>query len=161
MEQPVMTSSANSAISAYRKVATQVHPTVAVVKLFDEVLRRIRLTIKDTEARRMEDAYINISRASLILRGLSSNLRFDKGDDMAATLKDTYIKNMLAMHTSFGKPDAVERYGKIIEGLTQLRNAWAIIAGMPLLAEVPEVVAAPVAAKAARTAPPVRRVATR
>lgn len=128
-----MTYSHDRAISAYKIGATQVHPMVAVVRLYDEVLRRIARAIEDTKARRVEEAYINISRASLILRGLSSNLRFDKGDDVASTLKDTYITNMIALHTSFGKPDAPERYIKIANGLTELRNAWAEIAGVALV----------------------------
>jgi flagellar protein FliS len=37
---------------------------------------------------------------------------------------------MIALHTAFGKTDAVERYDKILEGLTSLRNAWADVAGM-------------------------------
>ncbi|MBJ6988012.1 MULTISPECIES: flagellar protein FliS [unclassified Devosia] len=121
------------AVNAYRQAATQVHPMVAVVKLFDEVLRRIRRTQLDHQNKRMEDAYNNISRASLILRGLAANLRTEKGADMAETLKHTYIANMIAMNTAFGKPDAVERYDKIIEGLKELRNAWAEVAGMPAI----------------------------
>jgi flagellar protein FliS len=121
----------DTAISAYRTAATQVHPLVAVVRLFDEALRRIRRAIEDSRARRMEDAYINISRASTILRGLNSNLRFDWDAELAATLRQTYIHNMVALHTSFGKRDAVERYTKIAEGLTELRDAWAALAGMP------------------------------
>lgn len=123
----------SNAIAAYRNAAAQTHPLVAVVRMFDEVLRRIRSAIDDTANRRVEDAYINISRASLILRGLSSNLRFDKGEDIAASLKRTYITNMIALNTAFGKPDATERYGTIGAGLVELRNAWAEVAGMPLL----------------------------
>lgn len=128
-----MTLSHAQALSAYRVAATQVHPLVAVVRLFDEVLRRIRKAQVESSARRMEEAYIHVSRASLILRGLSSNLRFDSGEDVAETLKQTYIKNMIALHTAFGKPDAVERYDRILDGLTDLRNAWAETAGMQLL----------------------------
>ena len=153
-----MNYSHDRAISAYKIGATQVHPLVAVVRLYDEVLRRIGRAIEDTRARRIEEAYINISRASLILRGLSSNLRFDKGDELATTLKDTYITNMIALHTSFGKPDAPARYTKIANGLTELRNAWAEMAGMALI-DVPAM--APSAAKEraelVKTRPPQHR----
>jgi hypothetical protein len=40
-----MTQNLAHAIGAYRVAAMQVHPLVAVVKLFDETLRRIALTI--------------------------------------------------------------------------------------------------------------------
>ncbi|AKR57248.1 hypothetical protein XM25_15950 [Devosia sp. H5989] len=128
-----MTRDIGTAISAYRLAANQVHPLVAVVRLFDETLRRVARAVEDTRARRVEDAYVNITRASLILRGLSSNLRYDKGEEMADTLKETYIANLVALHTAFGKPDAPERYLRIMTGLTELRNAWAETAGMALI----------------------------
>jgi len=124
-----MSYSHSSAVSAYRAAAGQAHPMVAVVRLFDEVLRRIRLAIRDTEDKKIEDAYIHISRASLILRGLAGNLRFEQDADLAKTLQDAYIQNMIALHTAFGKPDMAERYAAIMAGLTELRNSWAEIAG--------------------------------
>jgi flagellar protein FliS len=126
-----MTESLNHALSAYRAAAAQVHPLVAVVKLYDEALRRIERTIEATDARRVEEAYINLTKACLVLRGLTSNLRFDLGGDVAETLKTTYVTNMIALHTAFGKPDAPARYRRVMEGLLALRNAWAEIAGMP------------------------------
>lgn len=128
-----MTQNLAQAIGAYRVAATQVHPLVAVVKLFDETLKRIALAIASIEDKRHEDAYIHISRASLILRGLAGNLTFDKGEDVAKTLQTTYVTNMIALHTAYGKKDAVARYRKIRSGLLELRNAWATVAGMPEL----------------------------
>lgn len=122
-----------AALNAYRSAATQVHPLVAVVKLYDEVLRRIGRAIEGTEAKRSEEAYIHISRASLILRGLASNLRADASGanaEMVGVLKQTYVTNMIALHTSYGKKDAVKRYRKIRAGLLELRNAWALSAGV-------------------------------
>lgn len=129
-----MSDALKHAIGAYRTAATTVHPLVAVVKLYDEALRRIGLAIEGTEAKRHEEAYINISRASMILRGLAANLRFDvggaEGSALAATLKQTYVTNMIALHTSYGKKDAPARYMRIRRGLLELRNAWAVTAGM-------------------------------
>lgn len=127
-----MTANTQAALNAYRSVATQVHPLLAVVKLYDEVLRRIGRAIEGTEARKFEDAYIHISRASLILRGLASNLRGDiaDGTEIVGILKQTYVTNMIALHTSYGKKDAVQRYRKIRSGLLELRNAWARTAGV-------------------------------
>ena len=129
-----MTENVARAIGAYRTAATQVHPLVAVVKLYDEVLRRISLAVAGTEAKRFEEAYIHISRATLILRGLAGNLRGDlagpAGADMARTLKQTYVTNMLALNAAYGKKDAVQRFRTIRGGLVELRNAWAQIAGM-------------------------------
>lgn len=128
-----MTQTLAHAIGAYRVAATQVHPLVAVVKLFDETLRRIALAVHSIENKRHEDAYVHISRASLILRGLAGNLNFEAGGDVAETLKQTYVTNMIALHTAYGKKDAVARYRKIRSGLLELRNAWATVAGMSQL----------------------------
>lgn len=127
-----MTANTQAALNAYRSVATQVHPLLAVVKLYDEVLRRIGRAIEGTEARKFEDAYIHISRASLILRGLASNLRGDiaDGTEIVGILKQTYVTNMIALHTSYGKKDAIQRYRRIRSGLLELRNAWARTAGV-------------------------------
>jgi flagellar protein FliS len=128
-----MTQNLAHSIGAYRVAAMQVHPLVAVVKLFDETLRRIALTISSIEEKRHEDAYVHVSRASLILRGLAGNLNFEAGRDVAETLKQTYVSNMIALHTAYGKKDAVARYRKIRSGLLELRNAWATVAGMSQL----------------------------
>ncbi len=121
----------DQAMSAYRAAAAQVHPNVAVVKLYDVAIRSIRLAITCIGEGKVEDTYIAINKACQVLRGLSSNLRTSPDNDMAETLKTTYITNMIALHTAFGKPDAARRYGQIAEGLLELRNAWAEIAGMP------------------------------
>jgi len=133
-----MTHTLGQALSAYRVAASQGHPLVIVVKLYDEALRQIGKAMEQTEARRIEEAYLHITKASMILRGLSSNLRFDKAPELAQTLKETYVRNLVALHTSFGKPDALERYARIAIGLTELRNSWALGAGMAEVAPLAE-----------------------
>jgi len=119
----------DAAFAAYRSAAAAVHPRVAVVRLYDVALRAIREAITASRARRIEDAYIAINKASQILRGLSSNVVGD--DDLAATLRQVYLANLLALHSAFGKPDCERRYMVIAAGLLELRNAWAVVAGMP------------------------------
>lgn len=119
----------DTAFAAYRAGAATVHPRVAVVRLYDIALRSIREAIMANRERRIEDAYIAINKASQILRGLSSNVVGD--EDMAATLRKVYLNNLLALHSAFGKRDAERRYVAIGAGLLELRNAWALVAGMP------------------------------
>lgn len=130
-----MTQTMTRAISAYRATSASVHPLVAVVRLFDEMLVQIRRGIQATEARRHEDSFIAIAKAGLILQGLSHNLRFDKGGDVAETLLTTYTQNCVALHTAYGRPDAVARYKAIAAGLAELRDSWAVAAGMRTLAQ--------------------------
>lgn len=130
-----MLTNRQAAISAYRNAATHVHPLVAVVRLFDEALRNIARAADDIEARRPESAYSHVSKATLVLRGLAGNLRTAEADpasaEMVSTLKQTYVTNMIALHTAFGRKDAAARYRRIGEGLLDLRNGWAATAGMP------------------------------
>lgn len=120
----------NQAMSAYRNAAAQVHPHVAVVKLYDVAIRSIRQAVNALRQGQVENTYVEITMACKVLRGLSSNLRTSPDNDMAETLKNTYVVNMIALHSAFGKPDAEQRYIRIADGLLELRNAWAEIAGM-------------------------------
>ena len=125
-----MTSNLNYALNAYRSAATYVRPIVAVVRLYDEVLQCIGRAIKDAQVQHVEECYINITKACLVMRGLSRNLDFDQDSEMADVLKSTYIANMIELHTAFGKPDASVRFLNVMEGLLDLRNAWAGVAGV-------------------------------
>ena len=116
------------AASAYRQAATTVSPTVALVRLYDETILLIRRAMKSLEIKRFDDAFTHISRATAILRGLRSSLDFERGGALAETLSSMYSKNILALHTSFGKKDQVVRYHKIIDGLTHMRDAWVFVA---------------------------------
>lgn len=117
-------------LAAYRRAAAQVHPLVAVVKLYDEAIRQLRLAILATQDRRHEESHACISKSSTILRGLCHCLRFDKGEEIAQQLLKAYTYNIMAIHTAYGRRDAATRYERIILHLTWLRNAWAQIAGM-------------------------------
>lgn len=119
------------ALSAYRQSAAQVAPNVAVVRLYDEAIRRIRRASRAASDGRMEEAHVGVLRATAILLSLAGNLDFEKSPDLATTLKQTYVTNIVALHGGFGRPDMATRYGRLLEGLTELRNAWAQIAGLP------------------------------
>lgn len=125
----------NQALATYRMVAAQVPPLVAVVKLYDEAIRQLRMAVRAIEARRFEESHANITKASTILRGLCHNLRFDKGEDVAESLMKAYTQNIIAIHTAYGRPDAFARYGKIIRSLTTMRDAFADIAGLTTIGE--------------------------
>lgn len=129
-----MTQSYAQAVGAYRHAASHAAPRVAVVRLYDEAISAVRRAADAATDKRLEDAHTNILRATSILLGLAGNLNFEQSPELATTLKQTYLSNIMALHGGFGKPDMAARYGRLREGLTVLRNSWAQIAGMP---EVP------------------------
>ncbi|QCK85581.1 flagellar protein FliS [Phreatobacter aquaticus] len=131
-----MTQMLNYAISSYRRTSVALSPLAAVVRLLDEAIRSIRKAVQAIGEKRHEESYVAITKASTILRGLIHNLKFERGEDLCEDLMRTYNRNIVALHTSYGRPDAPQRYQRIIEGLTELRDAWASVAGMKSAAEM-------------------------
>jgi flagellar protein FliS len=124
------------ASAAYRQAARAVHPTVAVVKVYDEALLALTQAIRAREAGEYETCFSRVLRAATVLRGLAHCLDFAKGGAVAERLEHVYKSYILALHLNYGKPDAAARYGKLFEGLVELRDAWAGIAGMRPYAQV-------------------------
>lgn len=133
-----MNSSMGFAAAAYRQAAASVHPTVAVVKLYDATLLAILQAIRAREQKQVEECFTKVMRAATILRGLDQALDYDKGGAVAEQLHRVYRSYILSLHVSFGKADVVRRYRKLYDSLIGLRNAWARIAGMDAHQEVSE-----------------------
>ncbi|WP_370673907.1 flagellar export chaperone FliS [Pleomorphomonas sp. PLEO] len=125
-----MNSHLGYAAAAYRQAAASVHPTVAVVKLYDATLLAILQAIRAREQKQIEECFNKVMRAATILRGLDQALDYDKGGAVAEQLHRVYRSYTISLHVSFGKPDVVKRYRKLYDSLIGLRNAWAKIAGM-------------------------------
>lgn len=125
-----MNSRMGQAAAAYRQAAASVHPTVAVVKLYDATLLAISQAIRAREASQFEECFVKVMRAATILRGLDHALDYAKGGAVAERLHRVYKGYIIALHLSYGKPDVVRRYRKLHDSLIELRDAWASIAGM-------------------------------
>jgi flagellar secretion chaperone FliS len=125
-----MNSRMGFAAAAYRQAAASVHPTVAVVKLYDATLLAILQAIRAREQKQVEESFNKVMRAATILRGLDQALDYDKGGAVAEQLHRVYRSYILSLHLSFGKPDVVKRYRKLYDSLIGLRDAWARIAGV-------------------------------
>lgn len=118
------------AASAYRRAAAAVHPTVSVVKLYDEIILAVVQALRAFEEKAHETAFKKVLRAAAILRGLDHSLNHEVGGEVADRLHRVYNSYILALHMNYGRPDVAIRYGKLLKGLTELRDAWASIAGM-------------------------------
>lgn len=118
------------AVDAYRRAASAVSPLMIVVRCFDEAIVDIGRAIAAIEARDHERTFVHVSHASTILRGLRQALTADPANELADQLCKTYGSIILALHTAFGKPDQAARYGKLIAGLRELREAFAFVAGL-------------------------------
>jgi flagellar secretion chaperone FliS len=119
------------AIAAYRGASVAVPPIKVIVKLYDTAIVRLERAVLALEARRFEDSFNNVTAVASILRGLSYNLDFERGGEIAVRLRAMYGRNILALVRSVGKPDAVTRFRLIGKGLRDLRDAWSEIAKLP------------------------------
>lgn len=125
-----MTQGSNSfrATQAYRSASVSVPPLRATVMLYDGAILFLERSLQAAEARRFEESHDHMIRATAILRGLSHNLNFERGGPVAERLHGTYHALIMACLRSFGRPDAPQRYRRIIASLAELRDAWAHVA---------------------------------
>jgi len=112
---------------AYRGAATSVPPLKAVSMLLGGTITSLQQSLAAQEARRFEEGHEHLMKATAILRGLSHNLDFAKGGDVAERLFQTYNAMILASLKSYGRPQARESFRRIIAGLTELREAWEFV----------------------------------
>jgi flagellar protein FliS len=119
------------ATQAYRSAAVAVPPLRAVIMMIDGAIKFLQKSVAATEDKRFEESHSHMIRATAILRGLSHNLNFDKGGDVAEGLHTTYHSLIMACLRSFGRPNSAECYRRIIASLTELRDAWIAVALNP------------------------------
>lgn len=119
------------ATQAYRSAAVAVPPLRAVIMMVDGAIKFLQKSITASEDRQFEESHNHMIRATAILRGLSHNLNFDKGGDVADGLHTTYHTLIMACLRSFGRPNSAECYRRIIASLTDLRDAWISVALNP------------------------------
>jgi flagellar protein FliS len=119
---------AQDAAGAYRKTATVVAPLTAVILLYDKVIVLLQRASLAAEAKQPQESFIKVTEATMILRGLSHALDFERGGRVAERLRTMYTQTILALLSSYGKPDMPARYRRIGEGLSGLRAAWVEVA---------------------------------
>jgi flagellar secretion chaperone FliS len=112
---------------AYRGAAIAVPPLKAVIMLLNGAIRFLHKSQQAQEAKRFEEGFEHLTRATAILRGLSHHLDSTCGGAMAERLYQTYNSLILACLRSYGRPQASENFQRIIAGLTQLREAWEFV----------------------------------
>jgi flagellar protein FliS len=116
------------ATQAYRSASTAVSPLRAVIMMTDGAISFLQKSVAAAEKKQFEESHGHMIRATAILRGLSHNLNFERGGEVAEGLHKTYHTLIMACLRSFGRPNAAESYGRIIASLTELRDSWIYVA---------------------------------
>jgi flagellar protein FliS len=120
-------SAAYRANQAYRGVAVTVPPLRAVIMLLNGAITFLQKSQQAQQARRFEEGYEHLTRATAILRGLSHHLDSTHGGAMAERLYRTYNSLILACLRSYGRAQAPESFRRIIASLSELREAWEFV----------------------------------
>lgn len=124
MTQNSMTQMANQ---AYRGAAVAVPPLRAVIMLLNGAITSLQKSLQAQDAKRFEEGFDHLNRATAILRGLGHHLDFARGGALADRLFKTYNSLIVACLRSYGRPQARANFEKIIAGLTKLREAWEFV----------------------------------
>ena len=120
-------STAYRANNAYRSAAVTVPPLKATVMLFDGAITLLQKAQEAHERKQYEAGHDYLTRATAILRGLSHNINFDRGGQVAERLFQTYNALIMACLRAYGRPKSRESFRRIIAGLTELRDAWQFV----------------------------------
>jgi flagellar protein FliS len=134
-------SSFSLANQAYRGAAVAVPPLRAVVMLLNGAATSLQQSIQAHEAKRFEDGFGHLTRATSILRGLSHHLDFKRGGALADRLYKTYNSLIVACLRSYGRPHMRRNIQRIIASITELREAWETVDGVVRAAPPAEAVA--------------------
>lgn len=114
--------------AAYRQANAAVAPTVALVRVYDELIVAMTQAVRAMEEGKHETCFARIQRVTTILRGLDCALDFDRGGDIAERLHKVYNSYILQLHISYTRPDRIARYRRLMDGLRSLREAWVQVA---------------------------------
>lgn len=112
---------------AYRSAAVTVPPLRAVVMLLNGAITFLQKSLQAQQAKRFEEGFDHLTRATAILRGLSHHLDSSRGGAVADELCKAYNLLILACLRSYGRPQAPENFRRIIGSLVELREAWEFV----------------------------------
>ena len=115
------------AMNAYGQAVETVSPAKQIVMLYDGILRQITNARSAIGDRRINDRFVAVQKASLILEGLQGCLDHDNGGEIAPQLDRLYTHFIFRLQAINVEDDPVicdELLGQIGE----LRESWAALA---------------------------------
>src|SRR5258707_7452145 len=112
---------------AYRGAAITVPPLKAVIMLLNGAITFLQRSSQAQQAKRFEEGYEHLTRATAILRGLSHHLDSTHGGAMAERLYQTYNSLIVACLRSYGRPQAAENYPRVLASPSEMRDDMEIV----------------------------------
>ncbi len=106
---------------------------VAVVKLYDTIMLHINRAGAAASTGDYQTQFTEVMNATRIIDGLNRCLDMDQGGRTAQSLRDMYEAVSRALLRSVGKTSGAEACQRLVGAVAETRDAWATIAGVPLL----------------------------
>lgn len=111
---------------AYMSATYTVAKTKQVVMLYDGVIRFVRQAKDAIEAKRIEDRYNLLLKASEIITGLQGALDFEEGGEVAAILYN-YYSSIDSRLFSIQRSNSLQTCDEVIADLKEMRDVWLAI----------------------------------
>lgn len=122
------------AMNAYGQAEQTIPPAKQIVMLYDGVLRQITNARSAIGDRRINDRYIAVQKATLILEGLQGCLDHEKGGEIAPQLDQLYSHYIFRLQ-AINMEDNAAICDELAAQIRVLRESWATLAG-PVTAPV-------------------------
>jgi flagellar secretion chaperone FliS len=114
-----------SQYQAYSLATRTVAKTRQVVMLYDGAIRFLRQAEAAIAAKRIEERFKLLQRASEVIVGLQSSIDFDSGGEVAVTLHRFYSGiSMRILSVNFKDAAGAALCAEIITELKQMRDIW-------------------------------------
>lgn len=126
------------AMSAYGQAVETIAPARQIVMLYDGVLRYIARARDAIEGQRVNDRFIAVQKATVILEGLRGCLDHENGGEIAPQLDALYTHYIFRLQVINIENDPAI-CDELIGLIGELRKSWASIAGENAAPAVPTV----------------------
>jgi flagellar protein FliS len=116
------------AMSAYGQATQTIPPAQQIVMLYDGVLRHIKAASAAIDERRINDRYLAVQKATLIIEALQGCLDHEKGGEIAPQLDRLYSYFIFRLQ-AINMEDDTAICSELSDRVGELRASWAAIAG--------------------------------
>lgn len=117
-----------AACRAYQQAPRAVPKLVAVVMLYDEVIRQLGIAADCFGQCDYEGHYNAMQKAVRILKGLNAMLDFEQGGQVAERLRSFYVSVTGQVIRATARRDAATLCAHIQRQVVEMRNAWKEVA---------------------------------
>jgi flagellar secretion chaperone FliS len=115
------------AINAYGMASETLAPAQQIVLLYEGAIRRIKEARSAIEARRVNERWTAVQKATGIIEGLQSCLDHERGGEIAENLDRLYTHLAFRLQ-QINLTDDATICDELIARLDQLRGSWAQLA---------------------------------